>query len=93
MMRQLDEESREKEILNLPESYLSGLQRYGAAPVDRKDIIAETRSCAQELFRHDSTRPTSLDSFTPLEGTGRILVHQEGLRLLSYRLDPGKHCE
>lgn len=65
LMRQLDEESREKEILNLPESKLSGLKRNGPAPVDRKDIIAETRSCAQELLRHDSARPNFIETLLP----------------------------
>jgi hypothetical protein len=57
LMRQLDEESREKEILNLPESEFSKLPRNGTAPVDRKDFIAEAKSCSEELFRHDSAMP------------------------------------
>jgi hypothetical protein len=57
LMRQLDEESREKEILNLPETALSRLQQNGAATGDRQAVLAEARGCAQELFRHDSARP------------------------------------
>ena len=57
LMGQLAEESREKEILNLPESEFCQLQRNGTAPGDRKDFIAEAKSCSQELLRHDSATP------------------------------------
>ncbi|MGA3114406.1 MAG: hypothetical protein ABSF90_08230 [Syntrophobacteraceae bacterium] len=57
LMGQLAEESREKEILNLPESEFSKLQRNGTAPVDRQDFIAEAKSCSQELLRHESAMP------------------------------------
>jgi hypothetical protein len=66
LMRQLDEESREKEILNLPESEFSKLQRNGTAPVDRKDFIGGARSCSQELFRHDSAMPGFYKTLFPL---------------------------
>lgn len=66
LMRQLDEDSREKEIHNLPQSELSRLKRNGAAPFDRQEVIAEARSSAQELFSHDTARPDFYKSLFPV---------------------------
>ena len=66
LMRQLDEESREKEILNLPASVFSTLERNDAARTGLKQLVAEAKSCAQEAFRNDGARLDFYETLLPL---------------------------
>lgn len=57
LMRRLDGEARAEEILNLPESAIAGLQPPGGAVRDRKELLARTEACLDELARDDRSDP------------------------------------
>ncbi|MFZ2447993.1 MAG: hypothetical protein WAW37_16675 [Syntrophobacteraceae bacterium] len=62
LMRRLDEQSREKEILNLPESGPAQFGLDAAADSGRKELIARARSCSDDLFRRESSLPGFFDA-------------------------------
>jgi hypothetical protein len=66
LMHQLDRRSREKEILNLPESQLSRFRQDGVEHFGKKELTARADSCSDALFHHDISRDDMDKALYPL---------------------------
>ncbi len=69
LMRSADLEAREKEIANLPESALEGLEPAAAAGLGgRAEVTARCRSCSNTLLDRDRLRPGFFETLLPRVG-------------------------
>ncbi|RPJ06476.1 MAG: hypothetical protein EHM36_06915 [Deltaproteobacteria bacterium] len=66
LMQELDLNSREKEVRNLPDEKVLSLMAKEGGALDRDRLIRQTRSCSSELLVNDQRRPEFYETLYPL---------------------------
>ena len=65
-MKKLDLGAREKEISNLPDDIVLAFSLQGGTQPTRQKLVAQVKSCSDELFEHDKTRSDFYATLNPL---------------------------
>jgi hypothetical protein len=82
LMQQLDLQTREKEILNLPDRIASSFRVTTTGPEWRRELLAEVDTCSVRLLEHDRMQPQffqTLQSLVHIPGEYSTLREALGL--------------